>query len=206
MLPHNSIVIRDGNEGNISADHLVVGDIIKIKSGIRVPADARVLHCAELKLETSAITGESEPVEYHSDAVNPNVIIFESRNVAFNGSMCVEGEGIAIVIKTATDTIIGQIANMTTQQPNKASRLEYQIKIFVKFLTILAFIVGLIAFIIGSFNMHWTNTIPLLVTSFTVCSVAMIPGNFYNLSDRPKTFQRECQPRLHQPLHLLLVD
>lgn len=41
LLPQNSIVIREGSEGNISADNLVVGDIIKIKSGTRVPADAR---------------------------------------------------------------------------------------------------------------------------------------------------------------------
>lgn len=56
-------------------------------------------------METSAITGESEPVEYQADAVNPDVIIFDSRNVAFNGSMCVDGEGTAIVIKTASDTV-----------------------------------------------------------------------------------------------------
>lgn len=105
LLPQNCSVIRDGYESNITAENLVVGDIIKIKSGIRVPADARILHCSELKLETSAITGESEPVEYHSDAVQPDVIIFEARNVAFNGSMCVEGEATAIVIKTATNTV-----------------------------------------------------------------------------------------------------
>jgi magnesium-transporting ATPase (P-type) len=70
---------------------------------------------------------------------------------------------------------------MTTNQSNKASRLEYQIKIFVKFLTIVAFIVGLVSFIVGGFNRHWTNVIPLLVTSFTVCAVAMIPeGKIFN--------------------------
>lgn len=105
LLPQESIVFRDGNEYGVAAESLVVGDIIKIKSGIRVPADARILHCTELKLETSAITGESEPVDYRADAVQSDVIIFESRNVAFNGSMCVEGEGIGLVIKTATDTV-----------------------------------------------------------------------------------------------------
>jgi sodium/potassium-transporting ATPase subunit alpha len=151
LLPQNTTVVRDGNESNIEAENLVVGDIVKIKSGVRVPADCRVLKCSELKLETSAITGESEPVEYHAAEAKPDVIIFESRNVAFNGSMCVDGEGTAIVIKTATDTIIGQIARMTTQQSTKGSRLEYQIKIFVKFLTVIAFTVGLISFLVGTF-------------------------------------------------------
>lgn len=71
--------------------------------------------------------------------------------------------------------IIGQIANMTTQQSSKASRLEYQIKIFVKFLTILAFIIGLVAFVVGGINTRFEKVVPLLVTSFTVCAVAMIP-------------------------------
>lgn len=66
---------------------------------------------------------------------------------------------------------------MTTQQSSKASRLEYQIKVFVKFLTILACVVGLVAFVVGGFSIHWNSNkvISLLVTSFTVCSVAMIP-------------------------------
>lgn len=66
---------------------------------------------------------------------------------------------------------------MTTQQSSKASRLEYQIKIFVKLLTIIAFVVGLTAFIVGNLNTGWKKDtiISLLVTSFTVCSVAMIP-------------------------------
>ncbi|KAI6206384.1 Cation-ATPase-N domain-containing protein [Aphelenchoides besseyi] len=175
LLPLNTGVVRDGNETTISADHLVPGDIIKIKNGTRVPADARVLSCSELKLETSAITGESEPVEYRSKKVNDDVIIFDARNVAFNGSMCVDGEGVGLVIKTATDTIIGQIACMTTNAADKKSRLEYQIKTFVKFLTVLAFVVGLVAFIVGGINSKWQAVVKLLVTSFTVCSVAMIP-------------------------------
>lgn len=66
---------------------------------------------------------------------------------------------------------------MTTQQSNKGSRLEYQIKVFVKFLTVVAFVVGLIAFVVGGFNVHWAKDkiIPLLVTAFTVCAVAVIP-------------------------------
>ncbi|KAI6242092.1 Cation-ATPase-N domain-containing protein [Aphelenchoides fujianensis] len=175
LLPINTGVIRDGNETTVTADQLVVGDIIKIKSGTRVPADARVLVCSELKLETSAITGEAEPVETHAQAVKEDVIIFDAHNVAFNGSMCVDGDGIGLVIKTATDTIIGQIAVMTTQQSDKKSRLEYQIKVFVKFLTVLAFAIGVIAFVVGGLNQHWNKIVKLLVTSFTVCALAMIP-------------------------------
>uniref|UniRef100_A0A915EEG3 P-type Cu(+) transporter n=1 Tax=Ditylenchus dipsaci TaxID=166011 RepID=A0A915EEG3_9BILA len=175
LLPSKCNVIRNGNESTISAEELVVGDIIKINSGTKVPADARILHGTQLKLETSSITGESEPVEFQSEPVDESVNIFEARNVAFNGSFCVDGEGIGIVIKTASDTIIGQIANMTTDQPSKKSRLEEQIKQFVKFLTVLAIVVGLGVFVIGGFVHHWQHVALLLATSFSVCAVGMIP-------------------------------
>ncbi|KAI1697156.1 e1-E2 ATPase domain-containing protein [Ditylenchus destructor] len=175
LLPQSCTVVRNGNETNISAEDLVVGDIVKMKSGTRVPADIRVLQCSQLKLETSSITGESEPVEYQYEHVSEDVGIFEARNVAFNGSYCINGDGVGIVVKTATQTIIGQIANMTTNQKDKKSRLERQVKIFVKFLTVLAITVGLCVFLIGGFVNKWEDVIILLATSFAVCSVAMIP-------------------------------
>ncbi|KAI1723202.1 e1-E2 ATPase domain-containing protein [Ditylenchus destructor] len=145
LLPSSCSVIRDGNETVIGAEDLVVGDIVKLKSGTKVPADIRVLHCTQLKLETSSITGESEPVEYQFEAVAENVNIFDARNVAFNGSYCVDGDGVGVVIKTATDTIIGQIA------------------------------IGLSVFVIGGLVHKWDNIVLLLATSFAVCSVSMIP-------------------------------
>lgn len=63
---------------------------------------------------------------------------------------------------------------MTTNQPQKPSRLEAQIRTFVKFLTILAASIGVLAFIIGAFVQHFTGLAMLMVTSFTVCAVAMV--------------------------------
>jgi magnesium-transporting ATPase (P-type) len=64
---------------------------------------------------------------------------------------------------------------LTTQQSSKASRLEYQIKVLVKFLSVAAFLVGLIAFVVGGINTNFNKVVTLIVMSFTVCSVAMIP-------------------------------
>lgn len=144
LLPTNCSVIRDGHETTMAAENLVVGDIIKIKNGTRVPADARIIKCSDLKLETAAITGESEAIEYKTEPVEESVNIFEAHNVAFNSSMCVDGDSLGLVIKTGVDTvsirdydcftitrlqIIGQIATMTTQQGEKKSRLQEQIKV-----------------------------------------------------------------------------
>lgn len=61
--------------------------------------------CVGLKLETSSITGEAEPIDYQSEPVQEGVSVFDSRNIAFNGSLAVDGEGIAIVIKTGQNTV-----------------------------------------------------------------------------------------------------
>uniref|UniRef100_A0A914QXB3 Cation-transporting P-type ATPase C-terminal domain-containing protein n=1 Tax=Panagrolaimus davidi TaxID=227884 RepID=A0A914QXB3_9BILA len=159
----------------MSAEELVNGDIILIKNGSRVPADARVIYCSQLKLETSSITGESEPIEYQSGSVTEETGIFESRNIAFNGSLCVDGEGIAVVIRTGIHTVIGQIAGLTTGQKANKSRLEIQLLRYIIFLIITATILGLTVFIAGGFVQNWNNFIKILCDSFLACAIGMVP-------------------------------
>ncbi|KAH7701523.1 P-type ATPase, partial [Aphelenchoides avenae] len=175
LLPENAVVIRDGTELTIPATKIVVGDIIRIRSGARVSADARMLWVSQLKLETSSITGESEPIEYQAEAVEPSVNIFDSKNVAFNGSLCVDGEGVGVVIRTGQQTVIGQIAGLTTEQKENPSRLRKQTDNFVKFLVLVAPLVGLIMFIVGGFTHQWKHVLLLISSSFLVCAVALIP-------------------------------
>lgn len=104
-----------------------------------------------------------------------NVNIFESHNVAFNSSLCVDGEGVAIVIRTGINTVIGQIAVLTTGQPVKKSRLEMQIGKFVTFLMFAALGVGTAVFLMGGTIQKWDNIPLLLSTSFAVCAVGMVP-------------------------------
>uniref|UniRef100_A0A915DYZ5 Cation-transporting P-type ATPase N-terminal domain-containing protein n=1 Tax=Ditylenchus dipsaci TaxID=166011 RepID=A0A915DYZ5_9BILA len=175
LMPETCLVIRDGQETYISAHNVVVGDLIRIRSGNRVPADARMLSCTQLKLESSSITGEAEPNDYQSEEVAEGVTIFDAHNIAFNGSLCVDGEGLGLVIRVASNTIIGQIADLTTGQGGKKSRLEEQVSKYVKFLVILACTVAGIAFTIGGFVRNWNNVIGLLANGFLVCAIGMVP-------------------------------
>ncbi|KAL3101482.1 hypothetical protein niasHT_020801 [Heterodera trifolii] len=175
LLPSSCVVIRDGMERNIETQQLVVGDIIRIRAGNRVPADCRILHCSELKLESSSITGESEPIEYQAEEVAESVSVFEARNVAFNGSLCVEGDAIAIVIRVAAQTVIGQIAHLTTGQQSNESRLEMQIRKYVKFLIVLACGTAFVVFVAGGFVRRWANVVQLLSNGFLVCAIGMVP-------------------------------
>jgi P-type E1-E2 ATPase len=97
--------VRDGQERKIADIELVVGDIVYIRSGGRVPADIRILQSNGLKLEASSITGEDEPIEITHEATAKHVSVFDSKNVAFNGCYCVEGEAIGIVIRTGNYTV-----------------------------------------------------------------------------------------------------
>jgi sodium/potassium-transporting ATPase subunit alpha len=105
LLPTSSWVIRDGHKSTICAEELVVGDLVLLRSGARVPADVRMLSCNGLKLETSSISGEAEPIEFTCESAAKSITVFESHNVAFNGSFCVDGEGLGVVIRVADNTV-----------------------------------------------------------------------------------------------------
>ncbi|MFH4982672.1 hypothetical protein AB6A40_009381, partial [Gnathostoma spinigerum] len=149
LLPTKCSVIRDGTQVIIDTEKLVVGDIVVIRSGSRVPADVRILHCSGLKLEASSITGEAEPIDFHSEPVADHIDLFDAANVAFNGSFCIDGDGIGVVIRTGEKTILGQIASLTTTQKTKISSLEVEINRFVRFVFISALVMGAVIFLLG---------------------------------------------------------
>ncbi|KAK0412541.1 hypothetical protein QR680_006270 [Steinernema hermaphroditum] len=177
LLPAKCTVIRNGETVNIDAHEIVVGDIVCVKTGIRVPADLRIIQCSDLKLEASSITGESEPVEYTAEPVPESVSVFESCNVAFNGSFCVDGEGIGIVIRTGERTIIGQIASLTTDQSNSQSTLDIEVHRFVKIVAVAALGLGIFVFIIGLAMVGFAKdqVLPIFINGFLVAIVSTIP-------------------------------
>jgi sodium/potassium-transporting ATPase subunit alpha len=89
----------------MSAEELVVGDIVTIKAGYRVPADIRLLTVDGLHLDTAQITGEVDPIEMTDEASAKHVSLFDSRNIAFNGAYCVDGCGLGVVIRTGDKTV-----------------------------------------------------------------------------------------------------
>ncbi len=84
---------------------MVIGDLTFVRIGNKVPADVRIITCNGVRLEMSSITGEVEPIEFTDKPAGKNVNIFESNNVALNGSACVDGEGLGITIRCADNTV-----------------------------------------------------------------------------------------------------
>lgn len=91
MIPSKATVIRDGNTQIIDSKNIVIGDLVDLKFGDRVPADIRFIHCQNLKVDNSPLTGESDPQPRSSKTHDENFL--ESRNVAFFSTNVIEGTG-----------------------------------------------------------------------------------------------------------------
>ena len=119
MSKAQSKVIRGGKQISIPSEDLVVGDIIILEAGDAVPADARIIECASMKIEEAALTGESVPVDKKEEALtagaNGDVALGDRKNMVFMGSTVVYGRGKAVVVATGMDTEMGKIADALAQ-------------------------------------------------------------------------------------------
>jgi Ca2+-transporting ATPase len=111
MVTPKARVLRNGHEKEINSQLLVPGDIVLLESGVRVPADLRLLRCVELRVDESILTGESLPVEktvkpIKEDRLPPG----DQKNMAFMGTIVVAGRGRGIVVETGPRSALGAIA------------------------------------------------------------------------------------------------
>ncbi|KYN03549.1 Sodium/potassium-transporting ATPase subunit alpha [Cyphomyrmex costatus] len=159
MVPTFATVIRDGTKLRLGTGELVLGDLVEIRMGDKIPADIRIIECRGLRVENSSITGESEPVartDYPTDR-NP----LESSNVAFSTSFAVAGDGKGIVIATGDRTMIGRLAGLTSHLVKTETPIAKEIRHFVEIITIVAVLCG-VAFFALSLLIE-----PSLVRAFT---------------------------------------
>jgi Ca2+-transporting ATPase len=113
MAAPTADVLRDGEECEIPARLVVPGDVILLRAGDRVPADARLIESVNLQIEEAALTGESVPVEKHIAALeDPGLMLGDRRNLAFAGTAATYGRGRAVVTSTGMNTEFGGIARM----------------------------------------------------------------------------------------------
>jgi Ca2+-transporting ATPase len=111
MVVPRARVVREDKEREIPSENLVPGDIVLLASGGKVPADLRLFKTAELRIEEAALTGESVPVEKKPQPIEEeNLTPGDQKNMAFMGTIVVNGRGRGIVVETGIRTILGQIA------------------------------------------------------------------------------------------------
>lgn len=145
----SAYVIRGGTELVVSDTDVVVGDIIVLKEGDKVPADARIIFSQSGKVDESTLTGESEPVLKISQKIHgDNVQISDRKNMIFKGTFIVAGSLRAVVVATGRTTVIGEISekisSFDTEMPLKAD-----IKLLSRFISIIIGIASIGLFIVG---------------------------------------------------------
>ncbi|MBQ8759640.1 MAG: HAD-IC family P-type ATPase, partial [Clostridia bacterium] len=150
MSKAQSKVIRDGKQVSIPSEDLVVGDIIVLEAGDSVPADARIIECASMKIEEAALTGESVPVDKRVEALsagaNGDVALGDRKNMVFMGSTVVYGRGKAVVTDAGMETEMGKIADALAKAQEGKTPLQIKLAGISKILTYLVIAICAVIF------------------------------------------------------------
>ncbi len=179
-----SRVMRDGQVVRIKSSELVVGDVILLEAGDAAPADARILECASLQMEESALTGESVPVNKTSDTLisqTGEITLGDRKNMVYMGSSCVYGRCTAVVCATGMDTEMGKIAGAIASAQEGQTPLQKKLSQLSRILSfaVLGICVFIFAFgIIRSFIATGGADLDFFLDTFMIAvslAVAAIP-------------------------------
>jgi calcium-translocating P-type ATPase len=142
-------VKRNGKACTVDAEQLVPGDIVMLESGSKVPADLRLLHCNQLYIDESLLTGESVAVEKIIELEDENTVLTDRKNIAFAGSTVTSGRGIGIVVQTGIHTEVGNIAHAVSISDSLKPPLVIRLEKFAKQVSWVVMGAVLILWIIG---------------------------------------------------------
>ncbi|MDH7510639.1 MAG: HAD-IC family P-type ATPase [Methanolinea sp.] len=148
LLRVTARVRRDGSWQNVPAEDLVIGDVVLLESGMKVPADMRLLHASNLSIDESLLTGESVAVQKTVGITEEQAPVSDRSNMAFAGSTVISGRGCGIVTGTGTRTEVGLIAEAVSGTESGKPPLLLRMEVFsrnVGTLIILASVVMAIA-------------------------------------------------------------
>lgn len=142
-------VRRGGEEHDVDADELVVGDVIRLSTGSRVPADARLIEVTGLQVDESVLTGESLPVSKSLETLADNAHVAERTNMVFGGTLVVQGLANAVVTATGGHTEFGRIAALAGAEERETTPLQRSVAVFARQATIGLLFLCVILFAIG---------------------------------------------------------
>jgi Ca2+-transporting ATPase len=172
MLVVRAKVRRGGTEVELPAEQLVVGDVVRIEAGDRVPADGRLLSSTSLEVEEAALTGESAPVAKRSDSlVPPETPLGDRSNVVYMNTTVTRGRAELVVTATGMRTEIGHIAGLLRDTETEDTPLQRQLDKVGHVLAGLAGVVVLVVFAIGLLRGEPLGDLFLTAVALAVASV-----------------------------------
>ena len=173
MTAPNAKVRRNGRVQEIDATLVVPGDIVILEAGNYVPADCRLINSYNLKIEESALTGETIPsLKDSSKILKENTAMGDLCNMVFATTIVVNGHGEAIVVETGMNTRVGKIAGMIIEDESPETPIQKKLAEVGKILAIACIIICVLIFVIGIFKK--IPIIEMFMTSVGL-AVAAIP-------------------------------
>jgi len=172
FLQLKTVVIRDGSEKEIPQKYVVPGDVILLRAGNKVSADARIIESNDLKVNESALTGEWLAAEKKTESLDKGISLADRDNMVYLGTVIESGWGKAVVVSTGKRTELGQVAKLVKETEEKKTPYQRKISILSKTIGIIVAFVSLMIFFEGLITGE--GFIMMLKTSIAV-AVAAIP-------------------------------
>jgi Ca2+-transporting ATPase len=165
-------VLRNGKWEKLLSKEVVVGDIVKINSGDRIPADVRIVRSNSMETEESALTGESLPVMKHATAITrDNLDAQDQVNMGFMGTLVTRGSGVGIVVGTGMNTVMGQIAELMVNTKKVMTPLERKLAELGKILIVVALLLTALVVVLGVLQGHSVYNMFLAGVSLAVAAI-----------------------------------
>src|SRR6056297_575997 len=172
MVSPKAAVRRGGDERQIDAEEIVPGDVVVLRQGEIVPADARLFETRGLRIDESTLTGESVPADKDIEPIDEaNLTPADQRNIAFMGTGVTSGEAYGVVVTTGTDTEMGQISEQVEEAGGTDTPLEMRIERLAKWITEGIFAVAVVAFVVGLLIGRSVDEMLLLAVALAVSAI-----------------------------------
>ncbi|MDD2709006.1 MAG: HAD-IC family P-type ATPase [Verrucomicrobiae bacterium] len=151
MTPENAGVLRDGRMTSLSSHDLAPGDVVHLASGDKAPADLRLLHAKNLRMEESALTGESAPVGKRIDPVHADAALGDRFSLVFSGTLVTQGTGDGVVIATGGKTELGRINALLERAGQMETPLIRQLAQVSGWITLAVLSISVVLFLFSVF-------------------------------------------------------
>lgn len=173
LSSHVAKVVRNGKMEVIQSAELVPGDIVILDTGDFIPADLRIVEAVNLKVQESALTGESVAVDKFDEAISEDEIgIGDRKNMLFSSSLITYGRGKGIVVETGMTTEVGKIAEMINETEEDETPLQIKLNNLGKTLGIVALVICAVIFVVGL--LYGKSPLNMFMTAVSL-AVAAIP-------------------------------
>ena len=171
FLPSDCKVLRGSRTLVVPAGALVVGDVVALSAGNRVPADLRVVQATDFKVEMASLTGESDAIECGAEC--RSALAAEARNLIFSSSLVMNGQAVGIVVRTGDATLIGRIAGLAGATKTAMTTMELEVRRVCKVVAVFAFCTGVAFLAIGLGR--GLGVINSIVNAFILVLIAHVP-------------------------------